>query len=497
MVALDFDSQIQLLSRIQFLTRFSSNLVQITGESGSGKTWLSERYLESWASEPTQALLLCNSNQQDPQHRAIILRQIVRDGVFDENAPLLQSLEQMLEGRELHALIVIDDAQRLSANIVAELWALVSEAQRRDNWQLNVLLFGLRGKLNKWLQKVSSNQGVKPLELEISPLTESERDMFIEVLMLNQHMDAASRRTLKKRALSLPLLPGALKGLGSQEILSMDEKKSRLPLFMGILVALLLIVGGSLVWLVFFPKTLETQLVHLPNTLAEPKGDLLIETTPITSVDPAMKVLDDTIKLEPAPKLEGMTVGRTDQNKRELVVPESVVNALIDDQKKADTQTSFSAVKITEDEIAAMNVNEKGKTQASSADLKEGISSKSNEKTPVVEPKIMPSSFVRLEVPLSNQILLAIPRTHYGLQLAALESKSAVNDFIENYSLENQVLVYETKRKGSPWFMVLFDQYPSVAEARRAESQLSQDLRNLAPWPKSFTRIHDEINLMN
>ena len=494
MVALDLDSQIQLLSRIQFLTRFSSNLVQVTGDSGSGKTWLSERYLENWATEPVQSLLLCNSNQQDLQHRSIILRQIVRDAVFNENDPLLQSLDQILQGQGVHALIVIDDAQRLMPALLEELWALVDEAQRRDDWQINVLLFGLRGKLTKCLNKISLGQGIKPLELEISPLTENERDMFIDVLMVSKKMDAASRRVLKQKVLSLPLLPGALRGLESQEISSMDDKKSRTPIILGVLTFFLLIVGTGLIWLTVFPSTPEEPLVRLPvapglplnpNNSSDDLSNLNNSSNPDNPLIPSESTdskafsfddptaLDDTSSFSEPPDLDGMTVGRSNKNRREVILSEDVVDAIIENQKKTEnTAQNPSSDPISVSQALLLKEDNL---------LLETVSKMSD----------------HLDVPLANQILLAVPRSHYGLQLAALESKREVNAFIKKYDLNEKVFVYETRREGNPWFIVLFDQYPSVSGAREAQSSLSKSLKNLSPWPKSFVRIHDEINLLN
>lgn len=48
---LELETQTELLDRLQLLTRFGSNLININGVSGSGKTWLAQRYLEAWASE--------------------------------------------------------------------------------------------------------------------------------------------------------------------------------------------------------------------------------------------------------------------------------------------------------------------------------------------------------------------------------------------------------------------------------------------------------------
>lgn len=511
MVALDLDTQIQLLSRIQFVTRFSSNFVQVTGEIGAGKTWLSERYLEKWACEPIQSLLICNTNQQDAQRRAIILRQIVRDSVFNEQDPIVQSLDYMLDGRSVHALIVIDDAQRLSANIVAELWALITEAQVRENWQINVLLFSLRGKLNKWLHKVSYGQGIKPLELEINPLSENERDMFIDVLIADQQMDAASRRALRQKAVLLPLLPGQLKELGTLEALSMDDKKSHSYVVMIVLTIALLAVGSALIWFAFQPGHPPAQpITMLPNSveaLSKIENKLTSEQAVndnqlVEKAKDAM-VVDDTIELSPNVVVEGMTVGRNDQNKREVVVPDNVVDAMMDEQNTEEITKnitpSSSTIKKSPD-----NADETISTKAA-FDIKMPIEDKTDNKKAVIiqsKPTITQSKPTlekipaMVEVPLVNQVLLTVPASHYGLQFAALKSKQAVAEFIQAYGLQNKVMVYETTRKGSPWFMVLFGNYLSLNEAREALLQLPEKLRNLSPWPKSFSKIHEEIKLI-
>lgn len=500
MIALDLDSQIQLLSRIQFLTRFSSNLVQITGEPGAGKTWLSERYLENWANEPVQSLLICNPSQQDAQHRAIILRQIVRDGVFNEQDSMLQSLDYMLEGRSVHALVVIDDAQRLSANLIAELWALVIEAQQRDNWQINVLLFSLRGKLNKWLHKVSYGQGVKPLELEISHLADNEREMFIDVMMVSRQLDAAQRRALKQKAASLPSLPGALRGLEQQETAAMEEKKRRSPLPLVVLVLLLLVLGGGLIWWSLSPSTSPEQekaeavvpdgVKDLATILEDREAKQAIDKAQDSEQASSMAdVTEDEVALPQTPSVEGMTVGRRDQSRR-IVVPDKVVDAIIDEQAVGGDGTGAVDEPLIP-ELAAPAENTRRVEPTPAAPVEKSATDEIEAAESLAQPA------ASADVPLANQLLLTVPESRYALQLAALQSRQAVNEFVQQYQIADRVMVYETRRNGEPWFMVLLGDYPSVVDARRAELRLPANIQALAPWAKSFVQIHKEIGLVN
>ncbi|MFD2177002.1 AAA family ATPase [Veronia pacifica] len=615
MTSLELDSQVQLLSRIQFLTRFSSNLLKIAGETGSGKSWLSERYLESWASEPVQALLICNQQQKEHQHRSFILSQLARDVVFNEHDSLLQSLQHMIEDRSCHLLVVIDDAHLLSDTLVGELWAVVQEAQQRQNWQINVLLFGEVGKLTGEFARFSTTQGVSPLTLEISPLSDSERDMFIDVMMINRQLDASQRRKIRQDAQSLPSIPGALKGLGRQETTAMKDNKDT-PLWPLMILALFLIViGAGAVWW-FWPQpeqeqknnalipqgideltafveklnqtnnsssgnnqqndalqnaqdtadqtpdasgntvsrsddssvnraggegqtvgrqtdTTGTLSVSNPTSasqentattgnntassgtldatttgiglavgsgqtssgnigLAGSSGNYTSQSGGVTSsgaivTSPgeqgtvrreavyvsADQQSDDNAELPPQLALEGVTVGTGgDQNKR-IVVPDLVVDAIIDQQAAGSDGTS--AVNNLLPELANAVRDDVTQNQNTSVrPVRQGFSTK-----------------------LSNQALLTVNDNRYALQLAALQSREAVDNFVTEYNLSDKVRVYETRRNGDPWFMVLLGDYPSVSEARKAGLILPDDIQSLSPWAKAFSQIHQEIRRVN
>ncbi|MEZ9545673.1 cell division protein DamX, partial [Vibrio crassostreae] len=95
---LELESQVELLERLQLLTNFGSNLVTVAGKTGSGRSWLAQRYLEAWSTEKNQCLLLCHPSQDDQQRRALILSQIVSDPLFNQHDSLSDSLTRLLDG---------------------------------------------------------------------------------------------------------------------------------------------------------------------------------------------------------------------------------------------------------------------------------------------------------------------------------------------------------------------------------------------------------------
>lgn len=497
---LDLDSQVQLLSRIQFLTRFSSNLIQVTGREGAGKTWLAQRYLEQWADNSNQTLLLCHRAQTDSQHRSIILKQLVAQPVFNEQDPLQQSVEHMLGGGSANLLLVIDDAHLLSATLIAELWALVQKAQTVHCWQINVLLFSQSGRLDKYLSQVSHGQGAAPLELEITDFGEQEVQTFVEVIFGSDQLDANGRRSLREKAGATPPTPGALMQLEHTEQTNMASSRSRKLSPMALLAVLLVAAAAGLVFL-FFPASEPETVTVQDDSLQQVSDDRQELTLSTGRVDENMEELlpppemeqatpslgvtvtdtadDDSHRLPPEISLEGLTVGRSDDSQR-VVVPSDVVDAMISEQELGGS--GEQAVAETIQPVAT-------------------VAQSNSERSPVAgDPTPETTTSVpegQAEASRKNEnlgaALKAVDKRHYALQLAALKSLSAANNFIAEYQIDQIATIYETRRNGEPWFIVISGDYPNIVAARRAETKLPERLQVVQPWVKSYAQIHREI----
>ncbi|OOE68215.1 hypothetical protein BZG25_06260 [Salinivibrio sp. ML198] len=535
-LTLDLESQTQLLSRLQFITRFSANLIQVTGPEGAGKTWLSERYMEQWADAHVHALLACHTAQSDAQRRAILLRQIVKDGVFNEADPLIDSLTMMLDGGGCDALLVIDDAHRLTPGLLSELWALVQHAQHQANWRINVVLFSLPGKLNKWLGQVSYGHEQKPLELEISPLNEGEAEMFIDVLAVTQRIGGEKKKQWLAKLANQTVYPGTIMGKDNQETgaVSKDKKKpakNNKPFLMLLLAVVLMIVGAGVIWWVFpsqqgdaaseavLPEGLknlddllseqEEQAITDPQTATQTgtqpsasNADAGSETMTSPSADNGA-VTEDQATLPEDINGEGLTVGRSDEGQR-VVVPDDVVDAIIDEQDAGGDGTDAVdeplASEISEavpapaaPQTAADDVANAGQTTDEGATASATNADSGNRS----QDTLSQNESGRNGLPLAPQALLNIPAQRYALQLAALQSRQDAVALIEDYQLADRVQVYQTQRNNATWYMVLLGDYASVTEARRAELNLADNVRALQPFVKSFSQIHREINRAN
>lgn len=538
LTSLDLDSQIHLLSRVQFLTRFGSHLIQISGDAGAGKTWLAQRYLEQWAdadgSQARQALLMCHPAQHDNQHRSILLNQLIPKAVFNDSDPLHQSLERLLEGKPAELLLVIDDAHLLSPALIGELWALVMKAQQASGWQVNVLLFSQTGQLTKALRQVSHGQGQSPLELEIPSLSEPEVQTFMELVLASHSLDANQRRALKAQAAEVAPTPGALMTLDHSEVAKMASSSSRTFSPMSLLLLLVVLIGaGTVFW--FLPsddakapprseaerseaspaldetlaqsdneqlvaETLPETVPETTVTLEEPK----MTTEPETTTDPAVAEVrapatENTDALPAPVQLEGLTVGRSNETTKRVVVPSDVVDAMITEQEtggsgelaiasQSDLKAAINEVLAT-DQHSRTAENSEGNTGAAASDVSAAPEGQSS------EPSASPAPLAGLQAVMAEDMdkLKAVNSRHYALQLAAMHSLEATRSFLDEYGVKEMARVYQTQRQGVRWYIVVTGNYASVAAARRAQAQLPDKVQSVQPWVKSYTQIHREI----
>ncbi|CAH7021041.1 Cell division protein DamX [Vibrio chagasii] len=489
---LELESQVELLERLQLLTNFGSNLVTVAGKPGSGRSWLAQRYLEAWATEKNQCLLLCHPSQDDQQRRALILSQIVSDPLFNQHDSLSDSLARLLDGEPCSVVIVVDDAHRLSELLVSELWMLVLEAQANPQWTINIVLFSEIGHLDTLLTRLSYGQQHKPIDLEIDDLSQPEAEHFFGSLVI-RYVDDESETRVRRAFNKAQPLPGELMALGELKVEKRIIIRSIIgsPINIAIVVALLLLLIGGGYWWMFSQPTPDDKA----QSLIAPIEQTAIPTFEVDSDSEQAGVEgvvdseastdisyqgadDDSSSLPPVVVEETASVGEVEQDQQRVVITSDVVDALLDDKaESADTSAIDAAVKKnTEVEANSQADAEAASTVDDESDL--------TESTPPT--KKITFSFAREE-------LQAISPRAYTLQLSAMTSLEDVQSFIEEYDLENKVRIYPTLRNDTKWFIITYQDYPTIQVARDAVSTLSKPLQQLEPWAKSMNQVHREI----
>ncbi|MCL9780437.1 AAA family ATPase [Vibrio sp. S4M6] len=494
---LEIESQVELLERVQLLTNFGSNLVTIRGEQGSGKSWIAHRYLEAWSEGKNQALLMCHPSQDDEQHRSVLIPQLFSEPLFNPQDNLPDSFTYLLEDEACDIVIVVDDAHHLSDGFIAELWSLVQQAQYYSNWTLNVLLFSGSKHTESVLSRVSQRHEQKPIEIEIDTLNQEEADRFFEQLVVRFVEDDMERR-VRNAYRKVKLLPGEIMRLGEQKVTkriiirSMVGSPSKIAL---LVVLIAVIIGGGYWWMLAQPNPEssaqtaqeQTAIPTLPNTASNASTTDGASKTASSSAsatstqNPLDKaaVVDDTASLPPQVVAKAASVGTTDTDKNRVVISSAIVDKLMQDE------ASIPATKAS-DAKAAAPANTANDVTTSTPAVSQTSSAPS-------QAQASPTQSVTFS---TKQLESFSPRS-YTLQLAAMNTLPEVKQFIEKYDLNNKVFVYPTVRSGKDWYIVTYNNYPTIQLARDAVGTLPSDLQSVGPWAKSLSQVQREINRAN
>ncbi|QMV13099.1 SPOR domain-containing protein [Vibrio spartinae] len=498
---LELQSQVDLLERLRLLTHFGSNLVTVSGEPGAGKTWLAQRYLEAWAEDKNQSLLLCYPNQDDRQHRMTILTQIDSHARFSPDDALVDNLTAVFDDEPCNIVIVVDNAQRLSENLVSELWMLVLEAQNKPQWSINVIFFALPRVLDPLLTRIGYGQEHKPVDLEIERLSQDDADRLFEYLVI-RFIDDKMEKRVRHAYSKVSKTPGDIIALGEKKmekrivirsIVGSPVKIAALILFIAV------ILGGGYWWMLSEEQAPERVLDDMVANDTATKEQTVIpaltghtkESTTASDISDTSNasgentikppgVNDDSNALPPAVTSDSDRVGEDDQGQR-VVISSEVVDALMDGKAESADTKQLADV--------ARQVAPESDESAATAGADQNVPSSTSEQSKSNRSQSLPG----YSFSYTKAALKAMSDRSYTLQLAAFNSLQEVEDFIQRHRLQNQVYVYPTIRGQVNWYIVTYQNYPTIQMARDAVSALPRPIQALGPWAKSLRQVHREI----
>ncbi|MGL4859326.1 MAG: SPOR domain-containing protein [Enterobacteriaceae bacterium] len=86
----------------------------------------------------------------------------------------------------------------------------------------------------------------------------------------------------------------------------------------------------------------------------------------------------------------------------------------------------------------------------------------------------------------------SLPAGNYTLQLSGASRSESLNAFARKNNLSHY-RVYETRRDGKPWYVLISGSYASQGEARKAAESLPADVKALKPWAKPMKQVRREL----
>lgn len=494
-------SQQRVLERLHYVSSFSEQLVIVHGPQGAGKSTLAELYVEQASDYAEVAFLPATGKQSDAQLRSQVLTQLFGTVTVNDQ-PLGQ---QMLSKRSVqHAVVVIDNAERLSKTFIAELQHALQHIQTNaKNARLSVVLVSL----SSWAKVYrDAHQGAQsPLLIPVEPFAFAEQFEFVRAMLPSALQPSWTQQRHKRELMSLAGYPGEIQRYLQQHLRpgAMDLGDGVDPFDLpqddsddGIAVALSAhtqrrqqaTATGPAPWkLVLLPilgALLATVLLN-NRAIVEPINQ---ELASLHRLPPEFW----QTPLPPAPvaTVAEVAVEPTNPDIEVDLPPELAIsyNAALGDL------TTAAAAELSDATIPLGLMRERG--QAGSNDtlaVSKDNEIASNDTLSDSNDTNSASSDTKL-LSYDNVWALNQPATHYTLQLNRLGSTEWLANFIAELGQAGitDAKVYQTNA-ANPYWITVYGSYPNIDAARAAIAQLPASVQALQPWPKTFASVHSSI----
>jgi DamX protein len=286
--------------------------------------------------------------------------------------------------------------------------------------------------------------------------------------------------------------PGEIMALGDHKV----EKRIIIRSIIGspinialVVITLLVLIGGGYWWMMSQPSpddkaqqmadSIEQTVIPTLPVDAESDTEQQGSMSEEQASDPMLSSAeDDSESLPPAVTEQTSSVGNASDDHQRVVITSEVVDALLEGKpEKVDT----TAIQ----EVVEQSVPKSDVPDTTSSAVVEPAAQ--TEVATQVEKPIVKFSFTKDELKSFS------PRS-YTLQLAAVRSLEDVQVFLDKHNLADNVYIYPTVRNEVEWFIITYQNYPTIQVARDAVEALPADIQQLDPWAKSLSQVHREID---
>ncbi|MDN3648364.1 SPOR domain-containing protein [Reinekea marina] len=95
-------------------------------------------------------------------------------------------------------------------------------------------------------------------------------------------------------------------------------------------------------------------------------------------------------------------------------------------------------------------------------------------------------------VPMSKPTLLdRAEDAQFTMQLVGVRDRSKLDSVTKEFSAPEKVDIVETTYQGKPWFVLIYGQFNSKAEAEKALTELPKRFEGESPWIRSFRDVRE------
>jgi DamX protein len=435
------------LATVDFVKRLvleNNVMMAILGEQGNGKTTFAH-LLHAELSPYIKPYII----PANPLFNRVFFLQQLKELLGVEGEPSISNFIAHCKEQESHTLIIIDDAQHLSAVFVEEV--LGEMQQLGDTSYFHVCLvsdFSLVPVLNKLAQHDYQD---RIHSIELGALTESETKTY-----LLQHV--MPRQNVEKRVTDVrvkqfyQLTAGHLVDINRQmaRFFSVKAAAPKSNKFFGplnIAVSVALIAVAAYIWGPEYSRSMP------------------------------MAILEQTM---PSPS-------EMDENDMLLSQIEPVLYSIIPSFETEAVRQAILATPLRRNELVAFNEEDEVVDESEAVLDKVIVAPKviAHEEMPVVQPAPAAPKLVKK----SAIIKPIVEQGRYTIQLLASKNKKELERFANVHHLKGKVQLRLSQRQGEAWYVLTLGEYQERQHATQAVTNLPKDIVQFKPWVRAISDL--------
>ncbi len=432
------------LTTIDFITSLvgeNNILTAILGEQGNGKTSFTQ-LLQTELAPQFKAHVI----KAGPLfNRAFFLQQL-NELLGMQGEPLFSNFISRSQEEKLHSVLIIDDAQFLSAVFIEE---LLGELQLQGNAAFfHVCLvsdFSLVPVLNKLAQNIYKDM---VHSIELGALSENETKSYLQQC-LKPGQNVTKKLTDVRLRQFYQLTAGHLVDINKQmtSFFSGKEVKKESLLFPPFMIAgIFLAFVGTYWWYSHLARPIPNELLNQTVNVAEADENMVFSSE---------------------------------------IVP--VLMSVIPTYEVGAVRQAITATPIRRGDLIAMNEEDKSASDVNSLVIVDKV---------IVAPKIIPketqktvAKLVSKTVKNQKSVLTSAEQSHYTIQLLASHSKQELRRFVHNHNIKGKVQLRCSLRNGIAWYVLTLGDYSQRQHAQEAAKKLPKDIISYRPWVRAVADL--------
>jgi len=462
-----------LVQQVMHALYFARGIVLLSGADGAGKSRIGAEVCRELEELCDLCCLEASVLMDDNEVRRHLCETLgLAAEAASDDAALLGALEQLKpdEGDPLPVLLLIDDAQHLAVPVLARCHALAMASQGR----IRLLLIGDPELLHAWEQAGS----LEAEQVDVLPLDAQETADYVATSL----QAAGYRGESPLNELQLDVLYresrgniGAINAIAPALLLTatgdpVTPSRRKLPLPHVAIIALLVVFVG--IAALFFGGG-DADPGDGENVAGVAVSDESRQSIPL-----ALPSTDTVLPAE---------VGAQSPAAQPVAPPPIAPPPATPSVPVAATSPAAASTKASSPLVDSKPLPESTPRQSTLPKPSASV---------VVPPKpaaVAPSA--KPVAPKSSDAvaLMAMPSTQFVVQLMAVSTRKALDNFIARSAGGVKVYSYETRRSGKPWFVAVTGPYADKNAARNAIARLPKALRDNNPWLRSVASVQSDI----